>query len=233
MRHPHSKSKAKIIVIDDHQLFREGIKRILELEDQFEVLAEGKDGAEALSLVKQYKPDIVLMDVNMPIVNGMEATRKVTEKFPETKVIILSVDDNEDCVTQAIQSGAVGYLLKDLDADKLIETVKVVASGGAYLHPRIARNLIAEYRRLSEDDGNENRFQQFTAIRPLHLLTRRECEILQILADGKSNRGIGEALFISDKTVKNHVSKILQKLDVTDRTQAVVTAIREGWVELR
>ncbi|WP_203363302.1 response regulator transcription factor [Bacillus sp. REN10] len=225
--------KTKIVIIDDHQLFREGVKRILEFEDSFEVVAEGDDGAEAMKLVIEHSPDVVLMDINMPEVNGVEATRALVDKFPNTKVIILSIHDDENYVTHALKSGAMGYLLKEMDADALIEAVKVVSDGGSYLHPRVTHNLIKDYRRLANDEGKGKGFQQVEVRRPLHLLTRRECEVLQLLADGKSNRGIGDALYISEKTVKNHVSNILQKMNVNDRTQAVVTAIKKGWVEVR
>lgn len=225
----------KIIIIDDHQLFREGVKRILDFEKSFEVVAEGDDGCEAVTLVEEHRPDVVIMDINMPTVNGVEATRRLVEKYPETQVIILSIHDDENYVQHALKTGAAGYLLKEMDADALIEAVKVVADGGSYLHPKVTHNLVKEYRRLaSEEKGANNGYvPQVEIRRPLHLLTRRECEVLQLLADGKSNRGIGEALFISEKTVKNHVSNILQKMNVNDRTQAVVVAIKNGWVEVR
>jgi DNA-binding NarL/FixJ family response regulator len=224
--------KTRIAIIDDHQLFREGIKRILEFEEEFEVVAEGADGSEALSIVEQYRPDIVLMDINMPNTNGVEATKQLIEAYPETKVVVLSIHDDENYVMHALQTGATGYLLKEMDADTLIEAVKIVAEGGSYLHPKVTHNLIREYRRLATGK-DESKIEKQEVRRPLHLLTRRECEVLQLLADGKSNRGIGEALYISEKTVKNHVSNILQKLNVNDRTQAVVVAIKNGWVEVR
>jgi DNA-binding NarL/FixJ family response regulator len=227
--------KTRIVIIDDHQLFREGVKRILDFEKDFEVVAEGTDGSEVLSIVEQYKPDVVIMDINMPNINGIEATRQLVKTYPDTKVLILSIHDDENYVTHALQTGAMGYLLKEMDADALIEAVKVVAEGGSYLHPKVTHNLVKEYRRLAaEDKSGASKGQQKQEVRlPLHLLTRRECEVLQLLADGKSNRGIGEALFISEKTVKNHVSNILQKMNVNDRTQAVVMAIKNGWVEVR
>ncbi|WP_079506657.1 response regulator [Mesobacillus jeotgali] len=224
----------KIVIIDDHQLFREGVKRILDFESTFQVVAEGDDGSEAITLVEQYQPDVIIMDINMPNRNGVEATAELIEKYPDSKVIILSIHDDENYVTHALKTGATGYLLKEMDADALVEAVKVVADGGSYLHPRVTHNLVKEYRRLSADDGGTDKYiSQVEIRRPLHLLTRRECEVLQLLADGKSNRGIGEALFISEKTVKNHVSNILQKMNVNDRTQAVVVAIKNGWVEVR
>ncbi|MGD6854723.1 response regulator [Bacillus infantis] len=224
----------KIVIIDDHQLFREGVKRILDFEKTFEVVAEGDDGNEALGLVEEYNPDVVIMDINMPTINGVEATKQLVEKYPDAKVIILSIHDDENYVTHALKTGASGYLLKEMDADALVEAVKVVADGGSYLHPKVTHNLVKEYRRLASDEnGSSEGYTQVEIRRPLHLLTRRECEVLQLLADGKSNRGIGEALFISEKTVKNHVSNILQKMNVNDRTQAVVVAIKNGWVEVR
>lgn len=222
-----------IVIIDDHQLFREGVKRILEFESSFEVVAEGDDGSEALSLVETYRPDVVIMDINMPKINGVEATRELIENYPDSKVLILSIHDDENYVSHALKTGATGYLLKEMDADALVEAVKVVADGGSYLHPKVTHNLVKEYRRLAVSEavgGDGGQFLQTEVRRPLHLLTRRECEVLQMLADGKSNRGIGEALFISEKTVKNHVSNILQKMNVNDRTQAVVEAIKNGWV---
>lgn len=224
----------KIIIIDDHQLFREGVKRILEFEKSFQVVAEGDDGNEALGLVEVHRPDVVIMDINMPQMNGVEATRELIEKYPKTKVIILSIHDDENYVTHALKTGAMGYLLKEMDADALIEAVRVVADGGSYLHPKVTHNLVNEYRKLAAGVARGGSYFPSADIRrPLHLLTRRECEVLQMLADGKSNRGIGEALYISEKTVKNHVSNILQKMNVNDRTQAVVSAIKNGWVEVR
>ncbi|MEH7109763.1 MULTISPECIES: response regulator transcription factor [Bacillaceae] len=224
----------KIAIIDDHQLFREGVKRILEFEPTFKVVAEGDDGSEALTIVEEDRPDVVIMDINMPQMNGIEATRKLIEGYPDTKVIILSIHDDENYVTHALQTGASGYLLKEMDADALIEAVRVVAEGGSYLHPKVTHNLVNEYRKLAAGVARGGSYTPMMEIRrPLHLLTRRECEVLQMLADGKSNRGIGEALFISEKTVKNHVSNILQKMNVNDRTQAVVVAIKNGWVEVR
>ncbi|MBY6037072.1 response regulator transcription factor [Fictibacillus nanhaiensis] len=228
--------QTRIAIIDDHRLFREGVKRILDMEDQFSVVAEGDDGSEAENIVRDHNPDVVLMDINMPNINGVEATRRLVEKSPETKVIILSIHDDETYVSHAVQTGASGYLLKEMDADSLIEAVRVVAEGGAYLHPKITYNLLNEFRRLSttsKTQSNKTGFVEVEYRKPLHILTRRECEVLQLLADGRSNRTIGEELYISEKTVKNHVSNILQKMNVNDRTQAVVEAIKNGWVKVR
>lgn len=222
----------KIIIVDDHQLFREGVKRILDFEDTFDVVAEGDDGTDVVQLYEDYSPDVVLMDINMPQKNGVEATAELLEKYADAKVIMLSIHDDESYVSHALKSGALGYMLKEMDADEIVEAIKIVASGGSYLHPKVTKNLVAEYRRLSERE-NKGSFHQTEIRRPFHLLTKRECEVLQLLTDGQSNRAIGETLFISEKTVKNHVSSILQKMNVNDRTQAVVTAIKNGWVEVR
>lgn len=222
----------KIIIVDDHQLFREGVKRILDFEDTFDVVAEGDDGADVVDLYADNRPDVVLMDINMPRKNGVEATTDLIAEYPDAKVIMLSIHDDETYVTHALKSGALGYMLKEMDADEIVEAIKVVANGGSYLHPKVTKNLVAEFRRLSEHE-NKGNFHQTEIRRPFHLLTKRECEVLQLLTDGQSNRTIGETLFISEKTVKNHVSSILQKMNVNDRTQAVVTAIKNGWVEVR
>ncbi|MCP8617591.1 response regulator transcription factor [Salirhabdus salicampi] len=221
-----------IVLIDDHKLFREGIKRILDFEESFTVVAEGDDGSQVNDIVEEHEPDVVLMDINMPHINGVEATSNLIHKFPHIKVIILSIHDDESYVTHALKSGAQGYLLKEMDTKELIEAIKVVHNGGSYLHPKVTHNLVKEYRRLAAEGGGNGSMEKVEYRKPLHLLTRRECEVLQLLANGKSNRGVAETLFISEKTVKNHVSNILQKMKVNDRTQAVVEAIKKGWVEV-
>ncbi|MGM8364578.1 response regulator [Virgibacillus sp. W0181] len=221
-----------IVLIDDHKLFREGVKRVLEFEPRFNVVAEGSDGDVAVTLVNEYKPDVVLMDINMPNTNGVEATKELVEQFSNTKVIILSIHDDENYVTHALKTGAQGYLLKEMDTDSLIEAIKVVYDGGSYLHPKVTHNLVEEYRRLVRENVSGGTGAELEYRKPLHLLTKRECQVLQLLAEGKSNRAVAESLYISEKTVKNHVSNILQKMNVNDRTQAVVTAIRNGWVEV-
>ncbi len=221
-----------IILIDDHKLFREGVKRILEYEESFNIVAEGGDGLSAAKLVKDYQPDVVLMDINMPHMNGVQATANLVSQYPDTYVIILSIHDDESYVTHALKTGARGYLLKEMDSDSLIEAIKVVSEGGSYLHPKVTHNLVKEYRRLARERSTTTTEQKVIYQKPLHLLTKRECQVLQLMSEGNSNRAISDSLYISEKTVKNHVSNILQKMKVSDRTQAVVTAIRKGWVEV-
>ena len=141
----NTEKKISIVLIDDHKLFREGVKRILDFEPSFEVVAEGDNGAVASKLVKENNPDVVLMDINMPEINGVQATADLVRYFPNTKVIILSIHDDESYVTHALKTGAQGYLLKEMDSDSLIEAIKVVSDGGSYLHPKITHNLVKEY----------------------------------------------------------------------------------------
>jgi DNA-binding NarL/FixJ family response regulator len=227
----------RIVIVDDHQLFREGVKRILEMENDFKVVGEGADGGDASKLAEEHKPDVLLMDINMPHINGVSATESVISVSPSTRVIMLSIHDDEGYVYRTLRSGASGYLLKEMGTSDLVDAVRVVASGGAYIHPKVTGKLIEEFRRLSEQEGATERSylsDDAHTIDPniIESLTRREREVLQLMAEGKSNRAIGEFLFISEKTVKNHVSSILQKLSVQDRTQAVVNSIKNGWVKL-
>ncbi|MED1881759.1 response regulator transcription factor [Brevibacillus borstelensis] len=227
----------RIVIVDDHQLFREGVKRILEMEKDFQVVGEGADGEEAFRLAEDHKPDVVLMDINMPNVSGVSAAEQVISVSPGTRVIMLSIHDDEGYVYRTLRSGASGYLLKEMGTNDLVEAVRVVASGGAYIHPKVTGKLIEEFRRLSEQEGTNDRGIAVDDAEPIdpkviESLTRREREVLQLMAEGKSNRAIGEFLFISEKTLKNHVSSILQKLSVQDRTQAVVISIKNGWVKL-
>lgn len=227
----------RIVIVDDHQLFREGVKRILEMEEDFKVVGEGADGGDAALLAEEHKPDVLLMDINMPNINGVSAAENVISVSPSTRVIMLSIHDDEGYVYRTLRSGASGYLLKEMGTSDLVEAVRVVASGGAYIHPKVTGKLIEEFRRLSENEGTAERsfsVDESQTIDPkvIESLTRREREVLQLMAEGKSNRAIGEFLFISEKTVKNHVSSILQKLNVQDRTQAVVISIKNGWVKL-
>jgi Response regulator containing a CheY-like receiver domain and an HTH DNA-binding domain len=204
------------------------------MEPDFQVVAEGDDGNVAEKMIEESEPDVVLMDINMPKLNGVEATRQLIKNHPGLKIIILSIHDDESYVTHVLKSGALGYLLKEMDADSMVNAVRIVSQGGAYIHPKVTHNLVNEFRRLATQGytSEPSGFRDLEYRPPLHLLTRRECEVLQLMADGKSNRAIGELLYISEKTVKNHVSNILQKMSADDRTQAVVIAIKNGWVKL-
>lgn len=230
--------KIRILLVDDHILFREGLKRILELEEDFEVVGEFSNGAECLEHGRELRPDVILLDINMPVMNGVEATPIILEIMTNARVIILSIHDDEQYVFRSIRSGASGYLLKEMDAESLVEAVRIVAAGGTYIHHKVTGKLIDEFRRLSLEDERyremiaSTREQEPTDLEGWNLLTPREKEVLKLMAQGNNNRNIGKILFISEKTVKNHVSSILLKLGVEDRTQAAVQAIQKGWMSL-
>lgn len=232
--------KIRIISADDHQLTREGLKRIIEMEEDMEVVAECGDGIQVLELCNIHHPDVVLMDINMPVENGVVATERMRELFPSIKVLILSIHDDESYVFETLRKGASGYLLKDLEADVLIQAIRAVVDGHAYIHPKVTGKLINQLRRMTylEENGMlpNSSVSKETEVKFVagdnSPLTRREAEVLRLMAEGKSNKAIGEQLFISEKTVKNHVSSILQKMEVDDRTQAVINSIKNGWVTL-
>jgi two-component system response regulator DegU len=227
----------KVVLADDHTLFRQGLRRIFELEDDFTIIGEATDGEQAIAMAGSLSPDVILMDINMPEKSGVEATKLVKEAHPGVKVLILSIHDDEAYIFETIRAGANGYLLKDVESEVLVQAVRQVASGTAFIHPQVTSKLLDEFKRLSHkmQDGKVYQDETAAAVESdtwQELLTQREMEILRLMAEGKSNRTIGETLFISEKTVKNHVSSILGKLGVDDRTQAVITAARKGWVRL-
>lgn len=211
----------KILVVDDHQLLREGLKKILALEEDFEVIGCAENGERALAMLKKSKPDIILMDVNMPKMNGIEATFKIKQLYPGIKIIALTIHEDEEYVFELIRAGVSGYVLKDISADELIETIKRVNKGESIIAPSITGKIINEFSKMHRKAELEKNKGQ---------LTRREKEVLVLLTEGKSNKSIAEELFLSEKTVKNHVSNVLHKLEVDDRTQAVLYALKNGLV---
>mgnify|MGYP000949323068 FL=1 len=235
-----SDRKIKVLLADDHQLFREGLKRILNMEKDMEVIGECGDGIQVLEFCNRNKPDVVLLDINMPVENGVVATERLRDIFPDIKVIILSIHDDESYVFETLRKGATGYLLKDMEAESLVGAIRTVAIGHAYIHPKVTGKLINQLRRMTYLDeigatsGAAASRETVAKLVPHgnNPLTRREAEVLRLMAEGKSNKSIGEHLFISEKTVKNHVSSILQKMEVDDRTQAVINSIKYGWVTL-
>lgn len=234
------KRGVKLIIADDHQLFREGVKRIINMEEDMEVIGECGDGIQVIELCNQMTPDVVLMDINMPVENGVVATERLKQIFPDIKVIILSIHDDESYVFETLRKGASGYLLKDMEAESLINAIRSVVAGHAFIHPKVTGKLINQLRRMTylDDVGVVGPSQgvKDSGMKYVHSvnspLTKREAEVLRLMAEGKSNKAIGEFLYISEKTVKNHVSSILQKLEVDDRTQAVIIAIKNNWVTL-
>ena len=212
----------RTLVADDHQVVREGFAALLGTQADMEVVASAADGAEAVRLSAEHRPDVVLMDVRMPLLDGIEATRQIAAAGDDgPRILILTTFDLDDYVYDALQAGASGFLLKDVPAETLFEAVRVIADGEALLAPAITRRLIAEFARMRPRQ-----------VRPEALsdLTPREREILGLVAEGLSNREIAERLVLSDETVKTHVSHVLRKLGLRDRAQAVVIAYESGLV---
>ncbi|HEX7056202.1 MAG TPA: response regulator transcription factor [Bacilli bacterium] len=232
--------KVKLLIVDDHQLFREGLKRILNMENDMEVIGECSDGLQAIEACNSLQPDVVLMDINMPVENGVAATEHLREIFPAVKILILSLHDDESYVFETLRKGASGYLLKDMEAESLINAIRSVVAGYAFIHPKVTGKLINQLRRMTylQESGVLGKDSKAMEAGVKYVqtddspLTRREADVLRLMAEGKSNKAIGDYLFISEKTVKNHVSSILQKMEVDDRTQAVIQSIKNGWVTL-
>ncbi|MDW7739141.1 MAG: response regulator transcription factor [Bacillota bacterium] len=215
------RGKIKIIVADDQQLMREGLQTIIDLEEDLTTLGTAANGREALNLCRQLGPDIVLMDIRMPEMDGVEATRYIAEECPDTKVIILTTFDDDELIIKAMQAGAKTFLLKDLPSEKLFETIRVTHKGNIMLQPEIAAKLVGRAAGSEKIDT-----AKVTALEN-DLLTKREKEILSLMADGLNNSDIASKLFLSEGTVKNQVSVIYSKLGTNDRTQAVLLALNK------
>jgi two-component system response regulator NreC len=215
--------KIRVLLADDHRMMREGIRAILERDPDINVVGEAADGREAVELATRLNPHVVLMDVSMPMLNGIEATRQIKRDCPATQVLILSVHESEDYVAQLLSAGADGYIIKRASADELISAIHAVNRGEAFLHPTIAKVVIRDYvRRLDSGQG----------IGARDVLTAREREVLQLIAEGYTNREIADILHLSIKTVQNHRSKIMNKLDLHDRGELIKYAIVRGIIHL-
>jgi DNA-binding NarL/FixJ family response regulator len=212
----------RVLLVDDQALVRAGFRMILDAETDIEIVAEAGDGLEALELADRYTVDVALMDIRMPNLDGIDATRRLLERSPQTKVLMLTTFDLNEYVYEALRAGASGFLLKDAPPERLVEAIRIVATGDALLAPAITRRVIEEYvRRPLARDGLPPELEQLTA---------REVEVLRLVARGRSNAEIAKELFLGETTVKTHVARILQKLDLRDRVQAVVFAYECGLV---
>lgn len=211
----------RLLLADDHRLLREGLRRSL-TDEGFEVVGEAADGEEACELVDQLRPDVVLMDVTMPNLGGVEATRRIHERHPEVRIVMLTMHADAEVVADAIRGGASGYLVKDCSTDEIADAIRLAANGETALSPQLAASMLGELRKLDRGQSAEDE----------RLITKREEEVLQLIADGCSTPEVAQQLFISQKTVKNHLAAIYQKLDARDRTQAVVRAVRMGIIHL-
>ncbi len=213
------------MICDDHALFRRGLVMVLESEPDIEVVAEAEDGNDAVRKVSEFVPDVVLMDVRMPGIDGIEATRRIAEAVPSTKIVMLTVSDEESDLYEAIKAGASGYLLKEISIEEVSTAVRAVVAGQSLISPSMASKLLTEFTNLSK------RADERTTV-PTPRLTDRELEVLRLVAQGKSNREIAEDLFISENTVKNHVRNILEKLHLHTRMEAVMYAVREKLLDV-
>jgi DNA-binding NarL/FixJ family response regulator len=216
--------KLRLMLVDDQSLFREALRTLLSLQPDFEIVAEAENGERAFALAKTHKPDVILMDLRMPVLGGVEATRRIMATAPGSRVVVLTTFEEDEEIFDALQAGALGYLLKACSADKLCESVRAAAKGTSVLEPSVAARMMAGLGRLAARDGKR-------VIQPLpDPLSERETDVLRLLAAGRSNKEIGGELGITEGTVKNHMTNVLGKLGALDRTQAALKARELGLI---
>jgi len=213
----------RILLVDDHVLFRKGIGALLSAKQEFQVVGEAGDGLEAIDIVQETFPDVILMDINMPRCDGLEATRRIKKEMPHVKIVILTVSDDDSHLFEAIKSGAQGYLLKNLEPYQLYDLLESISRGEAPLSGAIAAKILKEFTQPSQDSKQDRDSDEE--------LTPREVNVLQLVSEGKTNREIADVLFITENTVKIHLRNILDKLHLKNRIQAAVYAVRQGLVE--
>jgi DNA-binding NarL/FixJ family response regulator len=226
--------RIRVLLVDDQTLVRQGIRLLLEIEPDIQVVGQAANGREAIQQAEALHPEVVLMDVRMPEMDGVAATRELSVRFPEIGVIILTTFEDNEIVFEGLKAGARGYLLKDISSEEMAEAVRRVAAGEALIQPSITRKVLAEFSRLAEEAENSPHSGHATGENPVSVLpeplTRREQQVLQAIAKGFSNREIAQQLVITEGTVKNHVSNLIAKLEVRDRTQAVLKAQELGLI---
>ncbi len=228
--------RVKVLIADDHPLIRQGLVKVIRLDPSLDVIGEAADGEEVIEKAAQLRPHIIIMDLNMPRMDGLEATKQIKQRFPDIKVVALTVEDSEQKVVEVIRAGVSGYILKDVDPDALASTIKAVYKGEMVIHPGITAMLCRELgQKGSEPNGNQGHCGVDSPCPGEYVdvcLTPREVQILKHIASGIHNKDIARRLFISEKTVKNHISSIFRKLNVEDRTQAVISAVKLKLVNL-
>lgn len=207
----------KVLLVDDQGLIRQGLRALLELESDLEIVGEGENGEQAINLVAEFQPDVVLLDIRMPIMDGVAATREIQKRFAKTKILVLTTFDDDEYVSAALKNGAMGYLLKDTPSEELAVAIRAVYKGYTQLGPGIVKKLLTQF-------SNPTPTQSPPVPSTLTELTPREKEVLRLIATGASNREIAQGLYISEGTVKNHVTNILNRLNLRDRTQAAIWA---------
>lgn len=210
----------KVLIADDHKMFRQGLRMLFEMEPDIKIVGEARDGLEVQEMARQLEPDVILMDINMPGADGVEATRQVLKEQPNLSIIVLTMFREDEHVFQAIRAGAKGYVLKDADSLEVTRAIRTVASGSSVLDPAMTAKVFNQFKLLADMSEKSNR----------EGLTDRELEILTLVAQGASNREIGDKLFLSEKTIKNYITSIFQKLQMNDRTQAAVYALQNGLI---
>ena len=215
--------KIKILIADDHAVVREGTRRILEQEKDLEVVAEAGDGEEAVRQATSLKPDVAIIDVAMPKLDGIEATKQIKSACPAITVLILSAYDDDQFVFSLLEAGAAGYLLKSVRGSELVNAVRAVQAGESVLHPSIARKVLNRFARISREPKEKE---------PSEILSEREMDVLRLVTKGLSNKDIADELCLSIRTVQGHLGNIFNKLQVGSRTEAVVRALKEGWVTI-
>ncbi len=216
----------RVLIVDDHALFRRGLEMVLDEENDIELFGQASDGAEATQRAAESLPDVVLMDIRMPKSSGIDACRTMKEAAPSTKIVMLTISDEEEDLFEAIRAGASGYLLKDIPLDEVAEAVRAVHGGQSLISPSMAGKLLTEFATLARRNEEEPPQQV-----PAPKLTDREMEVLKLVAKGMNNRDIAKELFISENTVKNHVRNILEKLQIHSRMEAVMIALRDKLIE--
>jgi len=212
--------KIRVMLVEDHSMVRQGLKQLIELENDIKVVAEAADGTQAADYYQTEKPDIVLMDINMPKKNGLQALELIKQKDSNAKIIMLTIHQDREYLFQSLQLGASGYVLKDADGYVLIEAIRKVYEGETYIQPTMAKDLVLEFKKYLQNGR--------TASKKNNILSDRELEVLRLIAKGLLNKEIAKTLYISEKTVKNHISNIFKKLKVSDRTQAAVYALKHN-----
>ncbi|HHW48013.1 MAG TPA: response regulator transcription factor [Clostridiaceae bacterium] len=211
--------KIRVMIADDHPLVRQGIKQILELEEDIVVIGQASNGNEAVKIARECKPDVILMDINMPVANGIQAIKELRQGQNQFKIIVLTIHEDREYLFKTLQLGAEGYVLKDAEPYVLIDAIRNVYQGQTYIQANMTKELVKEFNRVTLNEKANNDHNKLTA---------REIEVLELIAKGMINKEIAKQLYISEKTVKNHVSSIFKKLNVSDRTQAAIYAFKNN-----